>query len=553
MVTLLNFSELGCLNESAAGSMGAGMASFVRGGFPAVRGFVVTPLVFSDFLKKDEIITALELFSSGAEDPDEAWRTVKTVFTRSRLNWNHEMEVLSAFGELGSTVSIATTSRFGANLSPVYASRGEDVLDGIKYCWLKWLKASMQKLKEQDLPAVLVRELIDSEVSVELRKKGDVLKARAVFGLPEGLYDSSISSDIFEFTSENKLDRMEMRQQDFQYVMKEHGPSRVSLDPDLKDDEKLSGEMLTSLEGLMTFMRENSGIEACGISFVNTKPVIFSAVLISDSGAKPEIPPREMSMSLLEPIKGVPQTVLSQGPVVATRIFLYIENIAEASKVQETYLDGCIAAGNILAMDGWKAEISALVTESKRRFRTSSIIIELGNTHPGTLERLVESAKIISENSMQPGILIPGIRSADELAKAVRTIKSAIGDSLAPIIWVRVMYPSNLFFMESLARNADILALDLESLGRLMLGGTEDGKWLPYSIQALEKALELPLQDHVGQIAILSEDIVSTPSLLEFLVRGGTEIICVRPAELGTVKHIVASVEKRMLLEQGRE
>ena len=55
-----------------------------------------------------------------------------------------------------------------------------------------------------------------------------------------------------------------------------------------------------------------------------------------------------------------------------------------------------------------------------------------------------------------------------------------------------------------------------------------------------------------SSIAVLSKDLIAMPSLLEFLVRNGTEILCVVPRDLQTIQHIVASVEKRMLLETGR-
>jgi len=72
------------------------------------------------------------------------------------------------------------------------------------------------------------------------------------------------------------------------------------------------------------------------------------------------------------------------------------------------------------------------------------------------------------------------------------------------------------------------------------------------STQALEKALAQALASKKNRIAIISDDILSTPSLLEFLVRGGADILCPSPAELNTVRHIVASVEKRMLIERER-
>jgi hypothetical protein len=103
-----------------------------------------------------------------------------------------------------------------------------------------------------------------------------------------------------------------------------------------------------------------------------------------------------------------------------------------------------------------------------------------------------------------------------------------------------------------MAKSADVLALDLDSLSRLMLGGGEGGEWMLHAMPALETALEGAFSNKPAAFAILSEDMVAMPSMLEFLVRRGADIICVRPPEIHTVKHIIASVEKRMLLEQGR-
>jgi len=549
MTSILSFSDLGCLNESAAGSLGAGMASFVRAGFPAARGFVITPIVLSDYLKKPEITAVLDLHSSGAENHDDSWRSVKSVFGKTRLGWNHEMDILTAFGELDSIVSIVTTSRYGTAVSPVYGARGEDVLDGIKHCWLKWLRTNMQNLADHDMPAVLVKEVLDSEVSVELRKKGLEIRARAVFGLPEGLQDPGISSDIFEFDPDGKLERMEMRPQVLQFIMKGHGPSKVDVAESFRGEEKLSGEMIASIENIMKFMRDNTGISMCGVCFVSSRPVICHASLSSDAGTKPELPPRERSISLLEPVKHV--HAAEQAPVVAARLFLHIENRADLDALGDSYVDGIIAAGNPLSREDWKQNIESITAEAKRRFRSSSVIIELGDTEPQTLGRLAEAAESISQAGMQAGMLIPGIRSDAELAKVIRILKSALPEASKPAIWVRVMYPSNLFFMDALAEMSDVLLLDMDSLGRLMLG-TDSGKWKHFSIPALEKALEQTFASKSNPLAIISEDMVSTPGLLEFLIRSGTDMLCLRPSELQTVRHIVASVEKRMLLEQGK-
>lgn len=545
MSTILNFSDLGCLNDSAAGSAGAGMASFVRAEFPAVRGFAVTPAVLSDYLKKPEIAASLGLHRKGAEEPEESWRSVKSVFARTRLPWNREMDILTGFSELDTAVSVVTATRHGTASTMIYCSTGEDLLEAIKYCWLKWLRGNIDSVSSE-LPAILVREIPDSEVSVELRKKGSEIKARAVFGLPEGLADPSVSSDIFEFSPEGKLDRMEMRPQSFQYILKGQAPSKVEIAPGFREEEKLSGEMIAQLEPVMAFMLGNPAIQMCSVCFVSSRPMICSATLAS--GTRTEIPARAQSISLLQKaVPDMPQASAIQAPVVAARLFLLVSEPSDLNILGDSYADGIIIGSKMLAGNDSKVTISKTAAEAKRRLRISSVIMEISDTGPQTMGSLASSIAELSAQGLQIDIQVPGIRSGEELSRAVRAIRAAVPDRVS--IWVRVMYPSNLFFMEEMAAHSDVLALDLDSLGRLMLG-SEPGVSAHYSVPTLEKALEQTFAQKTRPLAVISEDLVSTPGLLEFLIRKGADTICVKPAELTTVRHIAASVEKRMLLER---
>ena len=549
MPSILRFSDLECLNESASGSLGAGLAVFARAEFPTIRGFVVTPIVFSEFLRKPEIVAAVDLYRSGAEDPKESWRSVKAVFRRARIQWSQEMDILGAFSELGSVASVVTTSKFGAGASPVYAHSGNDLLDGIKHCWLKWLKGNLDKLEQQDMPSVIVREVFDTETSLELRKKNNNLVARAVFGLPEGLNDPAVSGDIYEFKPDGELERMEQRQQRFQYVMRGQGPVRTELDQDFQDEEKATGEMLESLMPFMVFMHENASLERCGICFVDSRPVIYSAMLVSEPEGIVELPQREGTISLMEEKKRMPSPAASphHGPVVATRLLLDIRDSNDLERLADEF-----AQGALFSKDITPDEVVELAAEAKRRLGTRQAILELGTEEHSELARMVRD---IIELDMEPGILIPGIRSGQELARIIRELDLALeGLSPRPRYWARIMYPSNLFFMDSLSGKVDVLALDLDMLGRLMLGGGEDGHWLIFSHDALEKALAEALESCPDcKMAVISEDLVAMPSLLEFLIRQGVQTLIVKPGDLPTIRHIAASVERRMLLESGRQ
>ncbi|KYK29645.1 MAG: hypothetical protein AYK23_01560 [Candidatus Proteinoplasmatales archaeon SG8-5] len=152
-------------------------------------------------------------------------------------------------------------------------------------------------------------------------------------------------------------------------------------------------------------------------------------------------------------------------------------------------------------------------------------------------------------------LLLPGTRSIEEMKNAVNLVKRYWKGPKVKH-WLPVRYPSNLFFMEELADNSDMFALDLDTFARLMLGATdEDDDWVDYSLSVLRSAYSEMFMGASAldkNLAVLSPDLVGAPSLLEFLVREGAEILCVRAEEFSTVKHIVASIEKRLLLERSR-
>ncbi len=543
MATILRFSSLECLNESASGSLGAGIATMAREEIPVVRGFVVNPLAFSDFIKKEEIAAALNLHITGAEEPRESWKNVKNMFNRARLSWNHEMEILSAFGEMDSAVSVIASSRMGGDESPVYANTGQDLLDGIKFCWLKWLKPNMDNLRERDLPAIVIREIFDTEASLELTKRGESIRIKAVFGLPEGLASPDISGDIYEFDGSGELQRLEQREQSFQYVIGCMGPEKVPLDKEFGIEEKASGEMLGAMKDIMRFMRESPSIYRVRACFISSRPIVCSAIISSEHEIIKEMPPREPSLTLMDARKTQP-VVLDRGPVLAANLFVIIQGKDDLDKLEAGNVQGTVIGSSFPGK-----EVPGLLEELKRSFGISTVIIESDREKP---QELALALQAITDKGLQPGVLIPGIRSPSELARIVSGIRLNVEYPVD--IWVRIMYPSNLFFMNAMAEKVDVLALDLDMLGRLLLGADDDGRWMSQSIPALEKALSDSISDIGSQagLAVLSRELVGLPGFLEFLVRRGLGTYCVNPEDYQTIRHIVASVEKRILLEAGR-
>ena len=552
METLLRFNDLACVNDADSGPMGAGLALLSRAGFSTARGFVITPKVFDEFLKREELAASFP--GDGEKEPD--WDGIADIFNRTRIIWSHEIDLITAFRELSGPISLMTTSRLGADTSPSYASGEETFLLGVKSCWLDWIRSGGDVKETDTMPAVLVREILEAEASVELSKRKDGIRARAVFGLPEGLDDPSVSSDIYEFDPSDELTRIEQREQEWQYIMKAGGPVRVELAEDFRSEEKASGKMLSSLKDIMGAMWANHDLDRCTVCFVEAKPLIYSAGLTSVSRTfETALPSREDSLSLMMPAEEeVEEKVAPRMPVVATKLYVHVADDAVLSDISDSYIEGILIDPRFLeGAENWVGGMVSLVTEAKRQFNTTRFIMQMTESLARSPETLVELTGELAEHEVELALLLPGIRSSEEFERAVRSLRGAWEEG-CPKLWSRVMYPSNIFFMDVLARHSDMLALDLDALARFMIGATDEEEWLNFSVPSFRRALteifEHSRAFRTGTV-VISPDLVSTPGLLELLVRQGTEILCVGAEDLGTVGRIVASVEKRMLIEQG--
>lgn len=554
METLLRFNDLACLDQTTLGVGSAGLAVFARTGFLTVRGFTVTPTVLSEFMKKDGVSRAMAEFR-GNEKKGEDRDRLRGAFHDERLLWSREMDLISGFRELDGPATLVITTHKGTDTLPMYAGNEGAFLRAVKESWLKWVFSDAWKPDNEVLPAVLVRKILDAEASVELRSKKGAFQLRAVYGLPEGLDDSSISSDIYEFDTEGELTRMEQRRQGWQFVLGRHGPTKVEVDDDFQEEEKASGEMLQTLDGIMETVGTADKIARCVVCFVAEKPVIYSGDLIPETkDTFAALPHRDPSLTLM-PISGKRAPSESQFPVIATKLFLKVDAAEDVDVLGDQYVEGLMFTVTFTSARGWSSRLLDTVKEARRRLNVSRIVIALPDDELDELVSFSRNARDLVESGIELSLLLPGARSVEEMRAAVGLAKRHWkGPKVGH--WLPIKYPSNLFFMEALADNSDLFALDLDTFARLMLGASdEEDERVDYSLSVLRNAYSEMFMGASAldkKLAVFSPDLVSAPSLLEFLVREGVKIICVRGEEFGTVKHIVASIEKRLLLERGR-
>lgn len=554
METVLSFNDLASLDQTTMGVGSAGLAVLARAGFFTVRGFVITPSVLLEFLKKEEVTRALAEYRASGQTGEDRER-LRSVFNDERLLWSHEMDIVAGLRELGGAASLVATTHLGTDALPLYAGGEGELVAGVKGCWLRWIFSDGGEL-EGSLPSVMARKVLDAETSMELRRKKNEITVRAVFGLPEGLDDSSVTPDVYVFNAVGELASMEQKAQEWQYVLGRRGPVRIAVDEEFRSEEKASGEMLKSLEGIMDALLSAKKVARCVVCFVDDKPIIYSGDLIPEAtkDMAMTIPHRDASLTLL-PVSEVKRAQEIHAPVIATKLFLKVDAEADVNAVGDIYVEGLIITNTFTSNRGWPSRLVQLATEAKRRLNTSWITVELPDDDMDELVVFARSAQHLVEAGIEVALLLPGLRSREELRDTVALVNS---HWKGPKIerWLPIKYPSNLFFMEALAENSETLALDLDTFARLMLGSTEakDG-WVDYSLSVLRNAyaeIFMSASALDRKLAVLTPELVSAPSLLEFLVREGAEVLCVSAEEFHTVKHIVASIEKRLLLEQGR-
>jgi hypothetical protein len=264
------------------------------------------------------------------------------------------------------------------------------------------------------------------------------------------------------------------------------------------------------------------------------------------------IPQREESMSLMLQEKEAPVKGVDKAPVVATKLYLIVDDEEDLSGA-ERCIEGVLLGPRIVA----KGDIQALqdmISAIKRRLNSSVLALDLEDADLEGLDWLTGLDKTAAKEGMVLKLLLPGSRSAEELNRSVRAITNICG-GVRPALWGRVVYPSNLFFMDELAECTELLAVDLDALARYMIGIHDDDVWtdlfMPSLRHALSEAMKSANTLQKG-VAVFSVELLGSPSMLEHLVRQGVEILAIGQEEYITVRHIVASVEKRMLLDRAR-
>jgi len=169
----------------------------------------------------------------------------------------------------------------------------------------------------------------------------------------------------------------------------------------------------------------------------------------------------------------------------------------------------------------------------------------------------VEAIKRVRQNYHNLWVMIPFVRTVDEMARTKEFLESQ-GLERSPDfkLWMMVEVPSNIFLMEKfLEVGIDGISIGSNDLTQLILGIDRDSSRLAQEFDerneavliALERAIKVAKSMGVTS-SICGQAPSVYPELTEKLVEWGITSVSVSPDAIGTTREIIAKVEARLKL-----
>lgn len=179
--------------------------------------------------------------------------------------------------------------------------------------------------------------------------------------------------------------------------------------------------------------------------------------------------------------------------------------------------------------------------------------------HPELLDlEMTALARLADRGLTNFGIVLPLVRSSQELgAFADYLAETPLARLYTPPIWVSCETPAVAILADELcATGIAGMLIDVPALGRLVSGVDHENYQVahvadpahPALIQAIRYAVATCR--HMGVLSIIASEMEElSPEVVEEAVRCGVTGVSVLPERIGDVRHLIASVEQRMLLE----
>jgi len=181
-------------------------------------------------------------------------------------------------------------------------------------------------------------------------------------------------------------------------------------------------------------------------------------------------------------------------------------------------------------------------------------------TDPEVFNLELEAIKIVRNDMDLTNLhlMIPFVRTVDELRKCKNLIEAA-GLVRGPDfkLWMMVEVPSNVILLEKfLAVGIDGVSLGTNDLTQLMLGCDRGNQLLAKEFDERDEAISLSVEyviktcrKHGVTISVCGQAPSIYPEFTELMVRNGATSVSVTPDVAIQTRKIIASVEKRLLMQ----
>ena len=159
-------------------------------------------------------------------------------------------------------------------------------------------------------------------------------------------------------------------------------------------------------------------------------------------------------------------------------------------------------------------------------------------------------------------VMFPFVRTTWELERALRILEEeGLQRGKDFKVWIMVEVPSTVMLADEFAKMVDGFSIGSNDLTQLILGVDRDSGFLykmgyfderdPAVLKAIERIIDAAKANGITA-SICGQAPSVYPELVEFLVRKGIDSISVNPDAVVRVRRLVASVEKKILLESLR-
>lgn len=160
-------------------------------------------------------------------------------------------------------------------------------------------------------------------------------------------------------------------------------------------------------------------------------------------------------------------------------------------------------------------------------------------------------------------VMFPFVRTTWELRKALKIMEEeGLERGKDFKVWIMVEVPSTVILADEFAKMVDGFSIGSNDLTQLVLGVDRDSGFLarmgyfderdPAVLKAIEMIIDAAHRNGITA-SICGQAPSVYPELVEFLVRKGIDSISVNPDAVVRVRRLVASVEKKILLERIRD